>query len=103
MRFPVISTTIAFFATMAMAIPSQSLNGLLDLDLTDPNLGQTLSSIFSQLPIDMNLWAFNYTDGIIGLDMNLDVAELTKLGLASVGPRSANARIDINVTITGLE
>lgn len=102
MRLSVLSTVVGFVATTALATPSQPLNNLLHLDLSDQNIQQTLLSIMNQLPIDVNVWAMNRTEGIAGVDMKLDVSELSKMGLASVGPGSANAKVAINITVTGL-
>lgn len=100
--FTIFSTAIAILATLTTAEPSNPINSLLNVDFSDKNIKQTLLAMMNQLPIDVNIWAMNRTAGIAGVDMKLDISELAKIGLVSVSPGSSNAKVDINVTVTGL-
>ncbi|RJE22161.1 hypothetical protein PHISCL_05514 [Aspergillus sclerotialis] len=100
--FTIFSTAITIFATLTTAHPSNPINSLLSLDFSDKNIKQTLLSMMNQLPVNVNVWAMNRTAGIAGVEMKLDISELAKVGLVSVSPDSSNAKVDINVTVTGL-
>lgn len=98
----IFSTVIAVFVAIATADASEPVNNLLNLDFSDNNIKQTFLSVMNLLPIDVDIWAMNRTAGIVGVDMKVDVSELARVGLASVSPSSANAKVDINITVTGL-
>lgn len=98
----IFSTATAVFFAIATADASEPVNNLLNLDFSDNNIKQTFLSMMNLLPIDVDIWAMNRTAGIVGVDMKVDVSELARVGLASVSPGSANAKVDINITVTGL-
>jgi hypothetical protein len=102
MRVSVFSSAIALGAAVATANPFAPVNNLLNLDFNDMNIKQALLSAMNLLPMDVNVWEMNRTAGIVGVDMKVDISELANIGLVSVSPNSANAKVDINVTVTGL-
>lgn len=97
----IFSTAVAVFTAVATA-DSEPANNLLNLDFSEDNIQQTLLSMMNQLPIDVNVWAMDRTAGIAGVDMKVDISELARVGLVSVSPGSSNAKVDINITVTGL-
>lgn len=101
MRLSVLSTAVALVA-FATASPLKSVDSLLNLDFSEENIKQTLMTAMNQLPMDINIWAMNRTAGIAGVDMKFDIGDLASLGLVTAGPGSQNAKVDINVTVTGL-
>lgn len=102
MRLSHFSTAFAFCAAAATATPLEPVHSLANLDFSDKNIKQTLLSMMNQLPMDVNVWEMNRTAGIVGVDLKVDISELANIGLVSVSPKSANAKVDINVTVTGL-
>lgn len=84
------------------------LTKLSNVNLTGPNnsgaLG-TLNEVLEQLPLSIEFWALNRTAGVVGLSLDMGLAELAEVGLVSFGRQGArgrNARVNVNVTITRL-
>ncbi|PYH78737.1 hypothetical protein BO82DRAFT_367425 [Aspergillus uvarum CBS 121591] len=86
------------------------LTKLSNIDLTDPNNSETLNTlneVLDQLPLAIEFWALNRTAGVVGLSLDMGLAELADVGLVSLGSQGAGARgrkakVHVNVTITGL-
>ncbi|OJJ98848.1 hypothetical protein ASPACDRAFT_1889317 [Aspergillus aculeatus ATCC 16872] len=96
-------------------LPTLNLNALdltklSNIDLTDPNNGDaldTLNEVLDTLPLAIEFWALNRTAGVVGMSLDMGLAELADVGLVSFGKqgegaRGRNAKVHVNVTITGL-
>ncbi|RAL06693.1 uncharacterized protein BO97DRAFT_323114, partial [Aspergillus homomorphus CBS 101889] len=78
------------------------------LDLTDPNSHalDALNEVLDQLPLSIEFWALSHTTGMVGMTLDMGLAELAEMGLVSYGSdgaRGRDAKVNINVTITGLD
>ncbi|PYI15949.1 hypothetical protein BO99DRAFT_466957 [Aspergillus violaceofuscus CBS 115571] len=76
-------------------------------DLTEPDNSETLNTlneVLDQLPLAIEFWALNRTAGVVGLSLDMGLTELADFGLVSLGSPGArsNAKVHVNVTITGL-
>ncbi|RAH69546.1 uncharacterized protein BO66DRAFT_401916, partial [Aspergillus aculeatinus CBS 121060] len=99
-------------------LPTLNLNALdltklSHIDLTDPsNNGEaldTLNEVLDTLPLAIEFWALNRTAGVVGMSLDMGLAELADVGLVSfgkqglrTGSRGRNAKVHVDVTITGL-
>lgn len=61
-----------------------------------------INSMMAQLPVDVEFWAMNQTEGFMGVNVNVDMNDLTSMGLVSMSS-NANAKVNVNVTISGLD
>ncbi|RAK72673.1 uncharacterized protein BO72DRAFT_520552 [Aspergillus fijiensis CBS 313.89] len=97
-------------------LPTLNLNALdltklSNIDLTNPNSNgealDTLNEVLDTLPLAIEFWALNRTAGVVGMSLDMGLAELADIGLVSLGKQGAgsrgrNAKVHVNVTITGL-
>ncbi|RAH45817.1 uncharacterized protein BO95DRAFT_496266 [Aspergillus brunneoviolaceus CBS 621.78] len=97
-------------------LPTLNLNALdltkfSNIDLTNPNSNgealDTLNEVLDTLPLVLEFWALNRTAGVVGMSLDMGLAELADIGLVSLGKQGAgsrgrNAKVHVNVTITGL-
>ncbi|PYH93138.1 hypothetical protein BO71DRAFT_7340 [Aspergillus ellipticus CBS 707.79] len=112
MRLPstllTLTTTLLLVPTATPApVPlhhaARSLSSILNINWSQTNALKALNEVMSQLPLDVDIWALNRTEGVVGVNVDLDVGEMAALGLVSLGSeRARNARINMNVTVTGL-
>ncbi|KAL4891432.1 hypothetical protein BDV59DRAFT_69916 [Aspergillus ambiguus] len=102
MRFSVVPVIAALSACSAATSSLPRSSNMFNLDWTKQNAMETINQLMDQLPVDIDIWGMNQTDGFMGVNVALDINDLSSMGLISM-KHNANAKINVNVTITGLD
>lgn len=102
MRFTLLSTTAMALFACASAAPIAPRDSSILLDWTKASAIKTINSVMAQLPMEAKIWKVDEDAGLVGANFNLDMQELAKTGLVHL-TQHPNAKINMNVTITGLD